>query len=167
VISATKPGQRRCDMTDRSAAATGARQTAPSGLPTPRKTPPPETMSTNTRKRGVDEGVTERRQPGMTLAPRQCPSGHVAPSRMLTPSVVCDLVGGRRESSLTVGPLAVRECVCRKWLPERGWAVTDRELQSHVEENKAVIRRFVDEVQNRRDWDVYDELNHLSFVSHS
>jgi hypothetical protein len=45
--------------------------------------------------------------------------------------------------------------------------VTDRELQPDVEENKAVIRRFVDEVQNRRDWDVYDELNHLSFVSHS
>jgi predicted ester cyclase len=45
--------------------------------------------------------------------------------------------------------------------------VTDRELQSHVEENKAVIRRFVEEVQNRRDWDVYDELNDPSFVNHS
>jgi predicted ester cyclase len=45
--------------------------------------------------------------------------------------------------------------------------VTDRELQSEVEENKAVIRRFVEEVQNRRDWDVYGELNDPSFVNHS
>jgi steroid delta-isomerase-like uncharacterized protein len=33
--------------------------------------------------------------------------------------------------------------------------------------NKAVIRRFVEEVQNQRRWDVYDELNDPEFVNHS
>jgi predicted ester cyclase len=37
---------------------------------------------------------------------------------------------------------------------------------SDVERNKAVIRRFVEEVQNQRNWDVYDELNDPGFVNH-
>jgi len=45
--------------------------------------------------------------------------------------------------------------------------VTDQILQSNAEQNKAVIRRFVEEVQNGRDWAVYDELNDPSFVNHS
>lgn len=36
-----------------------------------------------------------------------------------------------------------------------------------VEENKAVIRRFVEEVQNDKNWDVFDELNAEDFVNHS
>jgi steroid delta-isomerase-like uncharacterized protein len=36
-----------------------------------------------------------------------------------------------------------------------------------LEENKAVIRRFVEEVQNRKNWDVFDELNSDDFVNHS
>jgi steroid delta-isomerase-like uncharacterized protein len=35
------------------------------------------------------------------------------------------------------------------------------------ERNKAVIRRFVEEVQNQRDWAVFDELNADDFVNHS
>ena len=31
--------------------------------------------------------------------------------------------------------------------------------QPETDRNKAVIRRFVEEVQNQRNWDVYDELN--------
>jgi len=31
--------------------------------------------------------------------------------------------------------------------------------QSKTERNKAVIRRFVEEVQNQKDFAVYDELN--------
>jgi steroid delta-isomerase-like uncharacterized protein len=38
---------------------------------------------------------------------------------------------------------------------------------SGVEDNKAVIRRFVEEVQNNKDWDVFDELNADDFVNHS
>jgi predicted ester cyclase len=37
--------------------------------------------------------------------------------------------------------------------------------QSETERNKAVIRRFVEEVQNRKDWDAYDELNDPAFVN--
>jgi predicted ester cyclase len=37
--------------------------------------------------------------------------------------------------------------------------------QSETERNKGVIRRFVEEVQNQRDWAVYDELNDPSFVN--
>jgi predicted ester cyclase len=37
----------------------------------------------------------------------------------------------------------------------------------HVEENKSVIRRFVEEVQNNKNWDVFDELNAEDFVNHS
>jgi steroid delta-isomerase-like uncharacterized protein len=33
------------------------------------------------------------------------------------------------------------------------------------ERNKAVIRRFVEEVQNNQDWTAYDELNDPSFVN--
>jgi steroid delta-isomerase-like uncharacterized protein len=36
-----------------------------------------------------------------------------------------------------------------------------------VEENKAVIRRYVEEVQNGKNWDVYDELTAEDFVNHS
>jgi hypothetical protein len=38
---------------------------------------------------------------------------------------------------------------------------------SDVEENKAVIRRFVEEVQNNKNWDLFDELNAEDFVNHS
>jgi hypothetical protein len=38
---------------------------------------------------------------------------------------------------------------------------------SQGEQNKAVIRRFVEEVQNEKRWDVYDELNDPSFHNHS
>ncbi len=37
--------------------------------------------------------------------------------------------------------------------------------QSESERNKTVIRRFVEEVQNKRDWAVYDELNDPEFVN--
>ena len=37
--------------------------------------------------------------------------------------------------------------------------------QSETERNKAVIRRFVEEVQNKKDWAVYDELNDPEFVN--
>jgi predicted ester cyclase len=37
--------------------------------------------------------------------------------------------------------------------------------QSDAERNKAVIRRFVEEVQNQKNWDVYDELNDPEFVN--
>lgn len=36
---------------------------------------------------------------------------------------------------------------------------------SDAERNKAVIRRFVEEVQNKQDWDAYDELNAPDFVN--
>jgi steroid delta-isomerase-like uncharacterized protein len=39
--------------------------------------------------------------------------------------------------------------------------------ENETERNKAVIRRFVEEVQNQKNWDVYDELNDPEFVNHS
>ena len=39
----------------------------------------------------------------------------------------------------------------------------DREATT--ERNKAVVRRFVEEVQNNKDWDAYDELNDPDFVN--
>jgi hypothetical protein len=45
--------------------------------------------------------------------------------------------------------------------------MADQSVQSTAQENKAVILRFVEEVQNQRNWDVYDELNDPSFVNHS
>jgi len=36
---------------------------------------------------------------------------------------------------------------------------------SETDRNKAVIRRFVEEVQNHQDWDAYDELNDPDFVN--
>ena len=36
---------------------------------------------------------------------------------------------------------------------------------SDTERNKAVIRRFVEEVQNNQDWAAYDELNDPAFVN--
>jgi steroid delta-isomerase-like uncharacterized protein len=41
------------------------------------------------------------------------------------------------------------------------------ETMSDIEGNKAVIRRFVEEVQNNKNWDVFDELNAEDFVNHS
>ena len=40
-------------------------------------------------------------------------------------------------------------------------------MESETEQNKSVIRRFVEEVQNKKDWAVYDELNDPEFVNHS
>ena len=40
-------------------------------------------------------------------------------------------------------------------------------MESETEQNKSVIRRFVEEVQNKKDWGVYDELNDPEFVNHS
>jgi steroid delta-isomerase-like uncharacterized protein len=37
--------------------------------------------------------------------------------------------------------------------------------QSETERNKAVVRRFIEEVQNSKDWDAYDELNAPDFVN--
>jgi hypothetical protein len=39
--------------------------------------------------------------------------------------------------------------------------------ESQTERNKAVIRGFVEEVQNQKNWDVYDELNDPEFYNHS
>jgi steroid delta-isomerase-like uncharacterized protein len=38
-------------------------------------------------------------------------------------------------------------------------------MHNDTSQNKAVIRRFVEEVQNNRNWDVYDELNDPDFVN--
>jgi predicted ester cyclase len=38
-------------------------------------------------------------------------------------------------------------------------------MSSETELNKSVIRRFVEEVQNNKNWDVYDELNDPEFVN--
>ncbi|HEX5532231.1 MAG TPA: ester cyclase [Actinomycetales bacterium] len=43
--------------------------------------------------------------------------------------------------------------------------VTNMEERNQTERNKAVIRRFVAEVQNGKDFDVYDELNDPDFVN--
>jgi hypothetical protein len=37
--------------------------------------------------------------------------------------------------------------------------------QSQTERNKEIVRRFVEEVQNNRDWAVYEELNAPDFVN--
>jgi steroid delta-isomerase-like uncharacterized protein len=34
-----------------------------------------------------------------------------------------------------------------------------------AEANKAIVRRFIEEVQNNKDWEVYDELNDPDFVN--
>jgi steroid delta-isomerase-like uncharacterized protein len=39
------------------------------------------------------------------------------------------------------------------------------EQQIEAERNKAVVRRFIEEVQNQKDWAVYDELNAPDFVN--
>ena len=39
------------------------------------------------------------------------------------------------------------------------------EQQAEAERNKAVVRRFIEEVQNRKDWAAYDELNAPDFVN--
>jgi steroid delta-isomerase-like uncharacterized protein len=38
-------------------------------------------------------------------------------------------------------------------------------MHDNSAENKAVIKRFVEEVQNNRNWEVYDELNDPEFVN--
>ena len=38
-------------------------------------------------------------------------------------------------------------------------------MNDDTSETKAVIRRFVEEVQNNRNWDVYDELNDPDFAN--
>lgn len=38
-------------------------------------------------------------------------------------------------------------------------------MDNETSQNKAVIRRFVEEVQNNRNWDVFDELNDPDFVN--
>jgi steroid delta-isomerase-like uncharacterized protein len=42
---------------------------------------------------------------------------------------------------------------------------TEGSSAPETERNKAVIRRFVDAVQNHQDWAAYDELNDPSFVN--
>jgi hypothetical protein len=37
--------------------------------------------------------------------------------------------------------------------------------KNETERNKAIIRRFVEEVQNNKNFDVYDELNDPDFVN--
>ena len=44
------------------------------------------------------------------------------------------------------------------------WEVVDM-APSDTERNKAVIRRFVEEVQNNQNWTAYDELNDPAFVN--
>ncbi len=39
------------------------------------------------------------------------------------------------------------------------------EGESETERNKAVVRRFIEEVQNKKDMDVFDELNAPDFVN--
>jgi predicted SnoaL-like aldol condensation-catalyzing enzyme len=43
--------------------------------------------------------------------------------------------------------------------------VAEDSQQPEIERNKAVIRRFVEQVQNDNDWDAYDELNDPEFVN--
>ncbi len=38
-------------------------------------------------------------------------------------------------------------------------------MADEAERNKAVIRRFVEEVQNQKNWDMFDELNADDFVN--
>jgi steroid delta-isomerase-like uncharacterized protein len=38
-------------------------------------------------------------------------------------------------------------------------------VADETERNKAVVRRFIEEVQNQKMWDVYDELNAPDFVN--
>ena len=37
--------------------------------------------------------------------------------------------------------------------------------ETEVERNKSIVRRFIEEVQNNRDADAFDELNHPDFVN--
>lgn len=38
-------------------------------------------------------------------------------------------------------------------------------MESESERNKAVVRRFIEEVQNEKNWDAFDELNADDFVN--
>jgi predicted ester cyclase len=46
---------------------------------------------------------------------------------------------------------------------QRRSAMPDHE--DGIEQNKAVVRRFVEEVQNQKNWDAFDELNAPDFVN--
>lgn len=39
------------------------------------------------------------------------------------------------------------------------------EEQTETERNKVAVRRFIEEVQNQKDWDAFDELNAPDFVN--
>ena len=38
-------------------------------------------------------------------------------------------------------------------------------MENEAERNKAVVRRFIEEVQNEKNWDTFDELNADDFVN--
>ena len=38
-------------------------------------------------------------------------------------------------------------------------------MTDEADRNKAVVRRFIEEVQNQKNWDSYDELNASDFVN--
>jgi steroid delta-isomerase-like uncharacterized protein len=38
-------------------------------------------------------------------------------------------------------------------------------VESETERNKAVVRRFIEKVQNQKNWETYDELNAPDFVN--
>ena len=38
-------------------------------------------------------------------------------------------------------------------------------MESEAERNKAVVRRFIEEVQNDKNWDAFDELNADDFIN--
>ena len=38
-------------------------------------------------------------------------------------------------------------------------------MSEDTERNKAVVRRFIEEVQNQKNWEAYDELNAEDFVN--
>ena len=42
---------------------------------------------------------------------------------------------------------------------------TAEDSTATAEANKAIVRRFIEEVQNNQDWDAYDELNDPDFVN--
>ncbi len=56
-----------------------------------------------------------------------------------------------------------RRRLSRSQREDRGYAVETGRSES--ERNKAVVRRFVEEVQNNKDFAVYDELNAEDFVN--
>jgi steroid delta-isomerase-like uncharacterized protein len=49
--------------------------------------------------------------------------------------------------------------------PTKGMDVDTSGQQSETERNKEIVRRFVEEVQNDKDWAAFDELNDPDFVN--